>query len=111
MAISLIIAALLSITLYFLLRQKEIATRTEQTVRRIDLARDEFTANISHEIRTPLSGILGVMHLLKRTSLDRNQERYVDTATNSANLLLTSPERRSAHTRGRRARCSSPTAG
>jgi nitrogen-specific signal transduction histidine kinase len=101
MAISLIIAALLSITLYFLLRQKEISTRTEQTVRRI----------ISHEIRTPLSGILGVMHLLKRTSLDRNQERYVDTATNSANLLLTSPERRSAHTRGHRARCSSPTAG
>jgi CheY-like chemotaxis protein/nitrogen-specific signal transduction histidine kinase len=89
MAISLIIAALLSITLYFLLRQKEIATRTEQTVRRIDLARDQFTANISHEIRTPLSGILGVMHLLKRTSLDRNQERYVDTATNSANMLLT----------------------
>ena len=89
LAISLVIAALLSIALYFLLRQKEIVTQTEQAVQRTDLARDEFTANISHEIRTPLSGILGVMHLLKRTSLDRNQERYVDTATNSARMLLT----------------------
>ena len=89
LAISLVIATLLSIALYFLLRQKEIVTQSEQAVQRTDLARDEFTASISHEIRTPLSGILGVMHLLKRTSLDRNQERYVDTATNSANMLLT----------------------
>jgi CheY-like chemotaxis protein/anti-sigma regulatory factor (Ser/Thr protein kinase) len=58
-------------------------------VQRIDLARDEFAASVSHEIRTPLSGILGVMHLLRRTQLDRNQQRYVDTASNSANMLLT----------------------
>ncbi len=44
---------------------------------------------MGHEIRTPLSGILGIMHLLKRTQLDRNQQRYVDTASNSADMLLT----------------------
>ena len=87
-AISLVFATLLSVALYFLLRQKEIVIQTEQTVHRTDLAKDEFVTSISHEIRTPLSGILGVMHLLKRTTLDRNQERYVDTATNSANMLL-----------------------
>ncbi len=87
-AISLTVATLLAISLYFLLRQKAIVIQTEQTVHRTDLARDEYVANISHEVRTPLSGILGVMHLLKRTQLDRNQQRYVDTATNSANMLL-----------------------
>lgn len=87
-AISVVFATLLSVALYYLLRQKEIVIQTEQTVHRTDLAKDEFVANISHEVRTPLSGILGVMHLLKRTTLDRNQERYVDTATNSANMLL-----------------------
>ena len=51
--------------------------------------RNEFAAKMSHEIRTPLSGILGVMHPLRRTQLDRNQLRYVDTASNSANMLLT----------------------
>jgi signal transduction histidine kinase/CheY-like chemotaxis protein len=88
-AISLTVAALLAISLYFLLRQKAIVSQTEQAVHRTDIARDEYVASISHEIRTPLSGILGVMHLLKRTQLDRNQQRYVDTATNSAKMLLT----------------------
>lgn len=88
LAVSLVIGTLLALSLYFLLRQKAIVTQSEQTVHRTDLARDEFVANISHEIRTPLSGILGVMHLLRRTQLDRNQQRYVDTATNSANMLL-----------------------
>ena len=78
----------MAIALYFLLRQKALVSHTEQTVQRTDLARDEFVSNMSHEIRTPLSGILGVMHLLKRTQLDRNQQRYVDTATNSAKMLL-----------------------
>ncbi len=87
-AISLVIGGLLAMSLYFLLRQKEIVTQTEQAPGHTDHARDEFVTNISHELRTPLSGILGVMHLLKRTALDRNQERYVDTATNSANMLL-----------------------
>ncbi len=87
-AISLVFGGLIAALLYFLLRQKAIVSQTERTVRRTDLAREEYAANISHEIRTPLAGILGVMHLLKRTQLDRNQQRYVDTATNSANMLL-----------------------
>ncbi len=88
MLISLIIAFLLSLALFFLLRQREIVDESRREVEKTDLARDEFAASISHEIRTPLAGILGVMHLLNRTALDRNQQRYVDTATNSANMLL-----------------------
>ncbi|MDH3538133.1 MAG: response regulator, partial [Gammaproteobacteria bacterium] len=87
--ISLAFGGLLAFALYLLLRQREIFNRSEQKIQRTDIAREEFAASISHEIRTPLAGILGVMHLLKRTGLDRNQQRYVDTATNSAKMLLT----------------------
>ena len=87
-AISLVVGGLLTASLYFLLRQKAMVSENEQTLQRTDLAREEFVANVSHEVRTPLAGILGVMHLLRRTQLDRNQQRYVDTATNSANMLL-----------------------
>lgn len=88
LVISVIIASLLSLALFFLLRQREIVDESRREVEKNGIARDEFAASISHEIRTPLAGILGVMHLLNRTTLDRNQQRYVDTATNSANMLL-----------------------
>ena len=89
LSISLVLGMLFAIALFYLLRQDVSIEQSSQSVQRIDPARDEFAASISHEIRTPLSGILGVMHLLRRTQLDRNQQRYVDTASNSANMLLT----------------------
>ena len=89
LSISLVLGMLFAIALFYLLRQDVSIKQSSQSVQRIDPARDEFAASISHEIRTPLSGILGVMHLLRRTQLDRNQQRYVDTASNSANMLLT----------------------
>ena len=30
----------------------------------------QFLANMSHEIRTPMNGVLGILQLLKNTSLD-----------------------------------------
>ncbi len=89
LSISVVLGMLFAIALFYLLRQDVSIKQSSQSVQRIDPARDEFAASISHEIRTPLSGILGVMHLLRRTQLDRNQQRYVDTASNSANMLLT----------------------
>jgi signal transduction histidine kinase/CheY-like chemotaxis protein len=77
-----------SIGLFVYLRQERVIAETRQVAQRSHLARGKFAASLGHEIRTPLSGILGVMHLLKRTQLDRNQQRYVDTASNSANMLL-----------------------
>lgn len=86
--ICLVIGALLALSLYYLLQESTAPGPVELAEPRGDGGRDDLVANVSHELRTPLAGILGVMHLLKRTSLDRNQERYVDTATNSANMLL-----------------------
>lgn len=50
-------------------------------------AKSEFLANMSHEIRTPLNGILGMMQLLRTTSLDAEQGNFVQLAVTSAERL------------------------
>ena len=77
-----------SIGLFYYLRQRGALMKSWQSLQQSDLSREKFKITIGHEVRTPLSGIVGVMHLLKRTQLDRNQRRYVDMAANSADMLL-----------------------
>lgn len=45
-------------------------------------------ANMSHEIRTPLNGVIGFSDILRKTSLDETQMKYVTTVHNSARNLL-----------------------
>lgn len=51
-------------------------------------AKSEFLSSMSHEIRTPLNGVMGMMNLLKSTSLNETQQRYLKTANNSCDTLL-----------------------
>lgn len=51
-------------------------------------AKSEFLANMSHEIRTPFTGILGVLDLLRHTTLAEKQRHYVRLAHDSASQLL-----------------------
>jgi signal transduction histidine kinase/DNA-binding response OmpR family regulator len=51
-------------------------------------AKSDFLATISHEIRTPMNGMLGMAELLKSTTLDNKQNRYVGTIQQSGRTLL-----------------------
>ncbi|WP_396211641.1 PAS domain S-box protein [Flavobacterium sp.] len=51
-------------------------------------AKSDFLANMSHEIRTPLNGIIGFTDLLKNITLEKTQLNYMETISQSANLLM-----------------------
>ena len=50
-------------------------------------AKTEFLANMSHEIRTPLSGITNALYLLRNTSLNNEQDDFLDIAKTSIESL------------------------
>jgi len=74
----------------------QIITLTEVTELRLAVdaaeiaarSKANFLASMSHEIRTPLNGMLGMLDLLMRTSLDGNQADMLRTAQDSGDSLL-----------------------
>ncbi len=51
-------------------------------------AKGAFLAMMSHEIRTPMAGVLGLIELLDKTPLDREQLHMIDMVHDSAGVLL-----------------------
>lgn len=51
-------------------------------------AKSQFLATMSHEIRTPLNGIVGMLELLRMTSLQDKQREYVSTLQLSSENML-----------------------
>jgi len=51
-------------------------------------AKSEFLANMSHELRTPMNAMLGMMALLRRTSLTAQQLDYIHESDSAARSLL-----------------------
>ncbi len=68
-----------------LLKKLTIAGKRAEEANR---AKNRFLANMSHEMRTPLNGIIGMLDLLKGTSLSTEQEELTKTIDDSAHTLL-----------------------
>jgi signal transduction histidine kinase len=63
---------------------REARERAESAAR----AKADFLATISHEIRTPMNGVLGMLRIVRETSLSPEQRDYLKTASDSAETLL-----------------------
>jgi signal transduction histidine kinase len=69
----------------------ELNSRLEKAWKAAEAARQiqsDFLANMSHEIRTPMNGVLGMISLLRDTTLSSAQIEYVDTLDRSAEALM-----------------------
>jgi signal transduction histidine kinase/CheY-like chemotaxis protein len=51
-------------------------------------SKSEFLANMSHEIRTPLNGVLGMLQVIERDGLPRQQAQRIAIARESGEMLL-----------------------
>ena len=67
--------------------EKELIESKEQA-EAASIAKSHFLSNMSHEIRTPLNGVIGFTELLRNTTLNKNQQDYLENAIISANSLL-----------------------
>ena len=60
----------------------------KEEAERTDRAKSQFLTVMSHEMRTPLNGVMGVLELLRTTSLSERQLRYLDVASASGEVLM-----------------------
>ena len=63
----------------------EMALQKAQTA---TLAKSEFLANMSHEIRTPMNSVLGFSQLLQETTLNAQQQDYINKVQTAGSALL-----------------------
>jgi signal transduction histidine kinase/ActR/RegA family two-component response regulator len=68
-------------------RAKTEADQARLAAEEASRAKSVFLASISHELRTPLHGVVGMAHLLERTTLDDDQKRLLAMLSGAAMQL------------------------
>jgi two-component system, sensor histidine kinase len=67
--------------------QEELRQATE-AAEVASAVKTRFVANISHELRTPLNGVIGLSDLLNTTTLNKQQQDYLEGIRQCSNTLL-----------------------
>lgn len=62
--------------------------RNERIAHAASRAKSNFVANVSHEIRTPMNAVLGLAHLLEKSSLAPQQREYVGMIQSCGKTLV-----------------------
>ncbi len=70
------------------MEQAKALAEAKATAEAAVAAKSAFLAMMSHEIRTPMAGVLGMIELLGKTPLDREQQHMLDMVHDSADALL-----------------------
>lgn len=65
-----------------------IAENEAQRAQQAAKAKSDFLTNMSHEIRTPMNAVIGMGHLLRQTSLNKEQHEYLDKMNYSSDALM-----------------------
>ncbi len=87
-------ADMLSKTLRYSIERKNVLRKLAESQRARELAeesaklKEEFIAGISHEMRTPMNAIYGMSNLLVNTSLNEEQQGYIQSIRQSSEVLL-----------------------
>lgn len=68
-------------------RQQELELSARQ-LEHANLMKSQFLANMSHELRTPLNAMIGLTHLLRRSSPTAEQEQRLDKIDSAGRHLL-----------------------
>lgn len=62
--------------------------KAKEAAQAAERAKSRFLANMSHEIRTPMNAALGMLALLRKTSMTEQQSDYVGRAERASKSLL-----------------------
>jgi len=87
-ALTILFAILIALNIRKIIRYQKgiIAARHKAEAETIEKSR--FLSYMSHELRTPLTSIIGFTEQLRDSSLNPDQQKYIQAMTNSSDVLL-----------------------